>query len=321
MAEDKDIFRLPKIPPVGSEQKTSKEQFPLDPIFRFPDSRPGIGVFALAKDLDDVVSSEDACAISPDGTKLAICDGVGGSVIPKPWASLIAQKWINNPLTSLDNAQWNDWLKDSRSLWSDWVQNKWLDHVNRYNFLAGRPFIDNDSKHQGRVEYILRKGASTTFLGVQIDRDRQEIQAIAIGDSCMILIQPETGVYRSFPLQDPSEFGSIPHQIGSLDVPNSQVRGIEIAVKKYYRDEILILATDEFSKWFIKNLKLDPKRTMDIIRGLDLDRFRELVAQERELGSKYSANDDLTVMMVDLNNYLSPGSSTQSSVRYPSKTR
>lgn len=301
-------FILPRRLPLGSEPRSVEEQFPLDPLFKFPDSRPGITVLAVDKSMESLSpSSEDACAISADETKLAICDGVSQSSIPRIWASLIANKWVEDPLIALDNQSWNEWLKDLRSAWVDWVNYKWVNHLNRYNLLAGRPLTDtNAAGYQRSIQEVLAGGPSTTFLGVNIDKSKAEMQVIAIGDSNMVLINPNTGAYRSFPLQDPSEFSSSPYQISNKPGQDIRIRGVNVTVKSLKRDEILVMATDKFSEWLLKGLKQDFKGTMAKIQNLDQAQFHQLATQERELGSSYSANDDLTIMIVDLNNYLNP---------------
>ncbi len=264
-------------------------------IESFPESTPSVTVCAVSKERDgDDSSSEDACAISQDGTRLVISDGVSQSSLPRPWAAMLVQKWVENPIFSSDPSQWQDWLDDPREAWKIWVAEEWIKHINEYRAKKGEPPRDKRSIEPA-IKEVIAEGASATFLGVELDRQQQTVRALAIGDSCMFLLHSQSRRYDSFPLRDPSEFGNLPHQIGSS---GGRAGRFEETLLTYSSGDILVLATDAISKWLMESLNSDFNSTLGVLEGLNSHNFRRFVEQAWDKG--HIEHDDVTLMMVIL---------------------
>lgn len=263
----------------------------LQEMDRVPENEVDIRFFSVSKEKDH--SSEDACAISPDKTLLAMADGVSMSSLPAPWARLLVHRWIQEPLLQADADSIQKWLRLPRAVWGKWVKELWTPYVNRNRERKGLPPLD-ETYSDSSITSVLTQGASSTFLGVNIDSAKRQINAIGWGDTCLFLVRP-IFPYISFPLTDPSKFNDRPDQITSLDksVSTPQTRTLQ-----YGWDETLVLATDAVAKWLM------PRISEGIIVSLynkTADEFSRMVREER--GKRALEIDDSTLLIVNLERF------------------
>lgn len=262
----------------------------------FPGSVPGITVCASSKEGEkSPIGSEDACAFSRDGTRFAISDGVSNSNLPRPFAAMLVQKWVETPIFSPDSKDWQEWLRKPRTAWEIWVAEEWIKYINALRARNGESPKDKETL-ESIIKESIGRGASATFLGVQVDRQQQSIRALSFGDSCMFLISPTRKIYESFPLNDTSEFTDFPYQI--LSRKDHLVRGYKEIPMSYDSGDTLVLATDAISKWIMKNLVGDFDETLQILERFNSGNFQEFIEQgwrNRQIGV-----DDATLMLVTL---------------------
>ena len=263
----------------------------------FPEASVGITIGATLFN----GSTEDACAQSSDKTIFAIADGVSNSYHPRPWAEILVQRWVENPLFSADSNQWMEWLRKPRGAWGFWMAERYSDEgiaiLNQNRAQAGFPPLDMNVIEANLGE-VLSKGASATFLGAKVNIQQHVIRVGAVGDSCMFLIHPSSQTFDSFPLTDPSQFNDRPNQI-----PSSEYRtaGYQETSLSYQEEDVLVLATDAVSKWLMTGLQSNFADTLGKLKSINWENFPDLVKQERE--SKRLATDDSTIMIVSLDRY------------------
>ena len=265
-----------------------------DILTYFPEASAGITIGATLAN----GSTEDACAVSSDKTRFAIADGVSNSYHPRPWAAILVQKWVENPIFSADSDQWKEWLRKPRGAWGFWMAERYSDEgiaiLNQNRAQAGFPPIDMSIIGTNLGE-VLIKGASATFLGAEVDTKQRIIRVGAVGDSCMLLIHPNSQSFNSFPLTDPSQFNDRPNQIPSSEYGIVGYKEISFS---YQETDILVLATDAVSKWLMGGLQESFADTLAKVKSIDWENFPNLVKQERD--NHRLAADDSTVMIISL---------------------
>src|SRR5207249_4808285 len=155
--------------------------FENDPLYAIP--RPeSVQLFIQVKSNGHIVDYEDACAISEDKARFALCDGVSSSSLPRPWATLLAQRWLYMPFYRNDPTIIEQWLAQPRQKWEEWVKRVWEPTINNRNRMSGQKPLLPDT-----VREVLQRGASSTFLGLILDRQKLQWRATAIGDTCLFV--------------------------------------------------------------------------------------------------------------------------------------
>jgi hypothetical protein len=295
------------IPPPGSQNKLNiipsetsglPSLFERDELYAVPlDTRARIFIVTKSNDISE--NCEDACAISDDETRFALCDGVSASKFARPWARLLALQWVKQPLAAFDAETLEIWLEEPRELWLKWVNETWLSKINERNRSLGRiEFSQSDMKK------FITQGAATTFLGVTFDRVRSTWSAIAVGDTCFFhFFHTDTGMwnYTGFPLKQSSEFTDGPASITTRPLNVPLVASHLVSTNgKYKAGDILVMATDALAMWFF--IQLEHEQIKHIIITLDqLERgkdemFAEWVNQQR--AKKQLTDDDTTLIII-----------------------
>jgi len=260
-------------------------------------------LFILTKSNDILENCEDACAISHDETRFALCDGVSASKFARTWARLLALEWVVQPLPAHDAETLNAWLEEPHRRWQDWVNNTWFFKINERNRGMGR-----DDFTQDDVKKFITQGAAATFLGLTIDRPTLTWSAMAIGDTCLFhFSRTDAGAwkYESFPLKQSSDFTDGPAIITTR--PQSAALAashLESASGEYKAGDLLLMATDALAMWLLIQLEHEHERPEKIIKLLDLlergdnEMFAQLVDKER--AKKQLTDDDTTLIIIHL---------------------
>jgi len=279
---------------------TSEALSPLfedDPLFAIPHPA-NIHLFMQIRNNDIMVNGEDACAISPDETRLALCDGVSVSNFSRPWAMLLAQQWVTHPLTEYDAEALEAWLDEPRKRWQEWVLTTWLPAINKRN-----PSLGYKTFSRQEAEERIEEGAASTFLGISLDKVATTWSAVAFGDTCLFHFSPNNAnnwSVKYFPMHTAADFSDRPASISSsLRVnPFALTMHLKHQEGTYKAGDTLLMATDAFAMWLFKQLE---QRTLEAAKLLQLtskENFAILVDQER--AKKQMNNDDTTLLIVPL---------------------
>ena len=101
----------------------------------------------------------------------------------------------------------------------------------------------------------LSKGAYSTFLGLTLDLENSKWTAESIGDSCLFIIR-DGKLLQSFPLEKSFEFNSSPYLLSSKEENNEFIENnIKNSNGTLLVGDLLILATDALSHWFLKEIE------------------------------------------------------------------
>jgi len=146
-------------------------------------------------------------------------------------------------------------------------------------------------------------GAFSAFLGIRIDLENHNYEALAIGDCCLFHIRNEV-VINQFPVKDSSEFGNNPYLISSKPNKNADLDNYLIEDKgTLNKGDILFLMSDALAHWFMKNNELN-EHPWNILLGLkgktkeERQKFNIWLTEQR--GSKDIKNDDVVLAIIEL---------------------
>ena len=210
-------------------------------------------ILCVQKDGYDKKDFEDAFSApyeeGPGGhIRVAIADGATESSFSKEWANLLVNEYRYNSQFSLEN---DTLLED--------LMNRWERKVGGFNL----PWFASEKRNIG---------AFAAFLGVDIDPVTGHWVATAIGDSCLFVVR-NNQLLTSFPFSKQDEFNNSPHLISSKEKNNRNLKDwTRIASGNLMSGDLLIMATDAISDWFLKEVTaqgqpwLFPEQLMDTDR-------------------------------------------------------
>ena len=267
-----------------------------DPLYAIPRPR-NAHLLMQIKSNDISVNGEDACAVSPDETLFALCDGVGASYFSRPWATLLAQQWVTRPLEAYDAEALETWLYEPRMRWQHWVLDTWLPIINQRNQNLGHKTFSRQE-----TEEFVKMGAAATFLGVMLDKNNATWHAAALGDTCLFCFSHQASHswnVRCFPLQKAADFTDQPPSIPSTTRANISLLASRMQHQSgtYQPGDVLLLATDALAMWLFKQLEQQTLPLEQILQ-LSQEEFAGLVNQQRL--KKQMNDDDTTLLIVSL---------------------
>ncbi len=294
MAEAPTIRRKPRIDPA-----TLPPLFEADPLYAMPHPR-FVRFFSAVKGNDSPIANDDACAITANETRLALCDGASASSLPRPWAALLAQQWIKEPLYYVDINTLSQWLAEPRQHWITWVQEVWKPTLDQRNELTGGRPLSSEV-----VQRTLQTGAAATFLGLALHPQNRTWQATAIGDTCLFFFRrdkttAEWKLKASIPLDASAGFSDRPPLLSSK--PDSNLAAILPHVRcvegNFRRGDMIVMATDALAQWLLSQLEQGQSDWLTLLSVQDEQTFAHFVDTQRQ--NNQMADDDTTLVVIPL---------------------
>ena len=278
---------------------------PLQPAQVFPDDPQSYTpvpkrarFFTISKTNDPrVIYNEDICVISPNENFFALCDGAGGSELPRSWGFFLGQQWLRQPLyyneEGITEELLSQWLNDPRQNWAYWVAHSWRREKNTRNQQDNKPPIANAA-----INKILRKGAAATLLGLRIDN--YHWYATALGDTCLFQIDGEGQILSSMPLTHSSQFTQTPPLLSSRvdSNPGILLPSIRFSSSSYRPNEILLMATDALSRWILLQQERRSTSWQQLLNIGDQEEFESLIIELRQ--QEQIEEDDTTLVIIRL---------------------
>ncbi|MFA6987977.1 MAG: hypothetical protein WC185_02870 [Acholeplasmataceae bacterium] len=212
--------------------------------------------------------------------RIAIADGATESSFAKEWANSLTKVFKKSRLP-LDEFLFSK-LPSLRKEWSISIQNVEL------------PWYAQEKA---------RSGAYSAFLGIIVDLEALNFEALAIGDCCFFQIRNEI-VIRQFPLNSSIEFGNNPYLISSNENRNSELTNYVVNVKgELNKGDVLLLMSDALAHWFAKNIELG-ERPWNILLGfIGKTRFRKQKFNSWLSDQRFSKevkNDDVVLAIIEI---------------------
>jgi len=272
--------------------------FKNDPLHTFPPSPQRARFFVVAKNNDNLVKCEDACDFAENRQVYALADGTSSSNFPRPWASLLARGWVEDPgalVQSVKDRQVENWLEARRASWRDWIYQTWLPSINERNRAQRQPLTAPEV-----AEEVIAAGASATLLGLRLALRERRWECVAVGDTCLFRVPvsyPQTGAYQAFPLTRFADFTTSPSSLSTI--PNLHPR-VERTKGMIEPGDIFFLATDALAAWILQRLELGDDAVWQQLLKIQSDRqFSAFVNQMRDTSnSQYHMNDDDTSLFI-----------------------
>lgn len=237
----------------------------------------------------------DSFAISPDGLRMAIADGVSKSYMPKFVAEALTEFYISEKFSGGSLFHGNNAADLISNVVEVWDRKS-------HAFEAS---VDEDTAYDLEYQRELYGMGASTFAGICIGKETFSFDIL--GDSCIFLIPKDHSVSPMILSSMPCEvnmdsdtpfkcdFGIHPHFIDT----KGRIVGepLEDSVKAF--DCTILLATDAFSDWFCRNYtKDDANHIIDSLKEIaSPERFNSFIDNLRDNDLK---NDDVAIVLVDV---------------------
>ncbi len=281
-----------------SQTSKLRSLFEGDELYDIPRNTK-VQLFISTKSNDILENCEDACAISDEKKRFALCDGVSASNFARPWAKLLAERWVAQPLQEDDAEAVDKWLEEPRNRWKTWVSTTWLEKINERNRSLRRiEFTPAD------VKKLIIQGAAATFLGLTIDNATSTWTALSVGDTCLFHFfrnEPDSWEYKSFPYESSAQFTDDPFSITSRNntAPIVASNILRLNNQPYKAGDILLMVTDALAEWLLRDLESKKiNNILALLERMDDESFTKFVDYQR--AKKELKDDDTTLIIIHL---------------------
>ncbi len=237
----------------------------------------------------------DSFAISSDGLKLAVADGVSKSYLPRLVAQALTDYYVNKEIAPEE--VFND--RNATELLSAVIA-FWQAESEKFE-----KSVDEDTAYDLEYQRELYGMGASTFAGITLQSDRYSFDVL--GDSCIFLIprneEENPSLLTSMPARVDTgqehpficDFGVHPHFLDT----NGRIVGEALAGSVKPFDGFIILATDAMADWICRHYTRE--------NGLQLiQTFMELGTQEEfdnyinQLRDADLKNDDVALVIAEV---------------------
>jgi len=211
--------------------------------------------------------------------RFAISDGATESSFSRRWAELLVNAYKSE---SFDKEHLSETVKAISKTWQSEIK-----------------LIELPWYAQQKAE----KGAFATFLGLTIDRKKNSFEAVAVGD-CILFQIREGELLRSFPRI--KGFNNTPNLIASVEKYQTDLgKNVIYRPGNIQSKDIILLSTDAFAAWILKETNLGRKKLKKGWRGDDL--FKRLEEKNKIKFEKWLnkqrkenkiKNDDVSLLII-----------------------
>ena len=271
-----------------------------DPLFGFAQPMAGERCFVLPREGEQIVECQDRYALNAARRIYAIADGVSGSFLPGPWASIIAQAFVDHFEALSEKDTFSRWLYDCCGAWNAWMEQRWVPAMNWQRQLAG--------EQPGDWSEEIIKGAQTTLTGCAIGPVNGagliDISVWAIGDAQFFVYRRgNDGLWTAqtlFPLTNPAQFGYRPDTLFTIPNPSlfeqtwAAQRTLYCAAQP---GDYVVLATDTLAKWMMMEGRHPSERLTALLHCANVDEFSNIVHEELH-AKRIDDDDDMTLLVI-----------------------
>lgn len=254
-----------------------------------------LAAFKTSKYGSQASNCADSFAISPDGMKIAIADGVSKSYMPKFVANALTEIYVSRKYSDCDLFK----EENATELLSEVIE-RWKDKSRELE-----SSVDEDTALDLADQRELYGMGASTFAGISLGPELFSFDVL--GDSCIFIIPKDSNIapliLSSMPCEVDSsdshpfkcEFGTHPHFVDT----NGRIVGepLEDSVKAC--DCTILMATDAFSDWFCRNYSRDnATQIFDSLSSLkSQEEFDSFINELRDIGLK---NDDVAIVLIEV---------------------
>ncbi|MBP5976451.1 hypothetical protein HW132_27920 [Brasilonema sp. CT11] len=267
--------------------------------------------FTLPKIGENPNLNEDACRCEPRRGLMAIADGMSNSSHPRQWAKSLAEGF-----TSCEKERVCEYIAQNWHEWLEPFQGKFYQY---YLKILQQPVDTKDLKWNPAKSGIQNRGASATFVGLQIfpidkETNKGKWQAVALGDSCLFQFRKDSDNYtliKSFPVEKSEDFSGMTSGFSSvLDCNNKKPLLIE---DEYELGDTFLLSTDALSEWIHFQLEKQSVEWQGLLTITNEEQFIQFIEPLRQ--QHQIKNDDTTYCYYETN-FLSEEDAGESSEQH-----
>lgn len=238
--------------------------------------------FLAPKQGSEARECEDAFSVNSDRMRFCIADGATEGFASRHWARLLVKHWTRSARPILTPEQLMSWATDLGFRFDRYWQRRPL------------PWF---------AEEKARSGAFAAFVGLSFIESNQDLhwQAIALGDACLIIWRQNT-ITKSFPLEDPADFGYRPVLLPSnRNGQQTTLEKVEIRSALVEAGDSFFLLTDAIAAWFMSTARSTPQEITRLDQMLDCGAYEELAKFVDEARSDGTLrNDDVAIVRVQV---------------------
>ena len=240
--------------------------------------------FKTHKQSETMDDCQDAYDVNEneDVGRYAIADGATRSFMSKPWATLLVKHFCKTTDLELRKDNWQEWLRP--------VQQEWYQLVKKEVKALKRYWLTNSFNTQ--------ESATSTFIGLKIDKINYRWKAVIIGDSCLFHLN--NSEFKSHLIKNSAGFTNRPNAFASFEKDNHHAP--ELVRGDVKQGDTFILATDALAKWILAHEEDGKLESVhDTLKTIEKPgEFREFVETERNSESIRLVNDDVTLMQISV---------------------
>ncbi|MBX8609907.1 hypothetical protein K5D65_22200 [Pseudomonas cichorii] len=214
---------------------------------------------SVAKDSDAEHLNEDSYLFSLDGKVASLSDGASESFDSKSWAAILCSMSCAGFGVSPESI---------------------FQAVKEYSAIYD-PSMLSWSKAMA-----FERGNFATLLSCEYNKERSEVEVVAVGDSVIIICE-DNEVVRRFPLDNPDQFNERPELLSTrnelnkfLDDPLFNTK--HVLVSPVSSRTIVLLMTDAIGHWCYKSIA-EGREEWRLLLSIDSDfKFKKLVLKSRK---------------------------------------
>ena len=254
--------------------------------------------YLASKKGEPLKNCQDAYTFNDDFFRYAVADGATREY----FSAKLAQELVNRFCFDEDEVNKDILNNEKYEAWLEPIQKNWLAYVEdivenkKVNFVVKNRF---NKQHSG----------ASTFVGLELDREKFTFKVMIIGDSCLFHIRDKEIVDCYF-IDDYQEFDNSPDFFFSRDAILNDENIIEkreftkpnIIAKNFENGDYFLLATDAISKWLLT--QKHKGKWKEIWKGLlqeDKDWYDKLIENYREDKDNKLDDDDVTILILSTN--------------------
>jgi serine/threonine protein phosphatase PrpC len=230
----------------------------------------------VPKDLSFPESMEDAIAIDPDLTTVAVSDGASESFDSKTWANILVKRYAEVP-----------------SLSAEWIDEAIASYASQH---------DTETLSWSKLA-AFERGSFATLLGITQSLPREELEIIAVGDSIAVLLSNGEFI-ESFPYRTYQEFQQRPELLCTISKHNEIVKSVEFLEQHAKIWELMavqaptiLCMTDALGEWALRNAAEGTPK-WDLLNSVNTqEELDNLVLHGREYQNMHL--DDVTLIRID----------------------
>ncbi|HEY0755604.1 MAG TPA: protein phosphatase 2C domain-containing protein [Ktedonobacteraceae bacterium] len=184
----------------------------------------------------DITTCEDASRADPQRGLFCVADGAGTTLFSNIWAEILVEYFVLAPLLGCDPFEMDWWIRQAQKRYRDLVP-----QADKLNWNARQKAVE-----QGAYSTL----ATLRFL--RCNERSATAELLVVGDSCVIIGQPDQQTVTAFPLQHAVDFDRAPYCVPALlknlNRKTLYARQMEVTLTP---GTCIILATDAVARWII----------------------------------------------------------------------